>query len=161
MSRGRVGAPNVYGVDAGRCGSVINMPDRCHQSNRRAKLASTPPGAGLAHGRVAVSWTAGAGGAGQRQGSVPSEIQHTGALLQISLVRFLASVPRPAAFTGLVVLAAALALLPIDPLRPSAVVVKLAGIIALLIVVAAGDVFATASRARGGSEYPLRRPIAR
>jgi hypothetical protein len=148
MRRGRVGPPNVYGVDAGRRGSVISMPARCHQSNRRGKLASTPPGAGLAHGRVAVR---------------PSEIQQTGALLQIGwLAGSLASVRRPAAFTGLLVsLAAALALLVIDPLRPSVVAGKLAGIIALPVVVAAGDVFATASRARGGPEYPLRRPIAR
>jgi succinate-acetate transporter protein len=108
---------------------------------------------GLEHGWLAVK---------------PSEIQHTVALFQISwlaglLLLALASVRLPAAFTALFVsFAAALALLLINTLGPSAVAGKLAGIVALLIGAAAGYVFlATASRASGGREYPIGRPIAR
>jgi succinate-acetate transporter protein len=99
---------------------------------------------------------------------MPSVSQHTGARLQISplagsLLLVLASLPRPAAFRVLFVsLGAALALLLIDTHGPSAVAGKLTGIIALLTAAAAGYVLlATASRAKRGLEYPLRRPSAR
>jgi succinate-acetate transporter protein len=98
----------------------------------------------------------------------PVDVQHTVALFQISwLVGFLllaiASVRLPAAFTALFVsFSAALALLLIGTLAPSATAGKIAGVVALLIGAAAGYVFlATASRASGGREYPLGRPLVR
>ena len=108
---------------------------------------------GLAHGWLAVG---------------PNEIQHTVALFQISwlavfLFLSLASVRLPAAFTVLFVsFVVALALLLIDTLGPSTTAGKLAGVIVLLIGAAAGYVFiAIASRASGGPEYPIGRPLAR
>ena len=107
---------------------------------------------GLAHGWLRVS---------------PSDIQHTVALFQISwlavfLLLALASVRLPAAFTALFVsFAIALALLLVGTLGPSTTAGKLAGIIVLLIGAAAGYVFlAIASRASGGPEYPIGRPLA-
>jgi len=75
----------------------------------------------------------------------------------------LASVRLPAVFTALFVsFAGALALLLIGTLGRSTLAGKLAGIVALLIGAAAGYVFlAVASRASGGREYPIGRPIAR
>jgi succinate-acetate transporter protein len=108
---------------------------------------------GLAHGWLGVA---------------PSDVQHTVALFQISwLAAFvllaLASVRLPFAFTVLfVAFAAALVLLLINTLGPSASAGKAAGIVVLVIGAAAGYVFlAIASRASGGPEYPLGRPIAR
>jgi uncharacterized protein len=108
---------------------------------------------GLAHGWLRVS---------------PSDIQHTVALFQISwlavfLLLALASVRLPAAFTALFVsFAIALVLLLVNTLGPSTTAGKLAGIIVLLIGAAAGYVFlAIASRASGGPEYPIGRPLAR
>jgi len=108
---------------------------------------------GLAHGWLTVR---------------PSEAQHTVALFQISwLVVFillgLASVRLPAVFTALFAsFAGALALLLISTLGPSTLAGNLAGVAALLIGAAAGYVFlAVASRASGGREYPIGRPIAR
>ena len=107
-------------------------------------------------------------GAGAGFGVRPGEIQHTVALFQISwlavfLLLALASVRLPAAFTALFVsFAIALALLLVDTLGPSTTAGKLAGIIVLLIGAAAGYVFlAIASRASGGPEYPIGRPLAR
>ena len=108
---------------------------------------------GLAHGWLRVN---------------PTDIQHTVALFQISwlavfLLLAVASVRLPVAFTALFVsFSAALALLLINTLGRSAVAGTLAGLIALLIGAAAGYVFlAIASRASGGPEYPIGRPIAR
>ena len=108
---------------------------------------------GLVHGWLGVS---------------PGDVQHTVALFQISwLVGFLllgvASVRLPAAFTTLFAsFAVALVLLLINTLGPSAPAGKIAGVIALVIGAAAGYVFlAIASRASGGPEYPIGRPIAR
>jgi succinate-acetate transporter protein len=108
---------------------------------------------GLVHGRLGVR---------------PGEIQHTIALFQITwLVVFVligfSSVRLPAAFTALFVSsAAALVLLLISTLGPSTVAGKIAGIVVLLIGAAAGYVFlAVASRAGGGREHPIGRPIAR
>ena len=101
-------------------------------------------------------------------GVAPSEIRHTVALFQISwlavfLLLAVASVRLPAAFTALFVsFATALALLLVATLGPSTTAEKLAGIIVLIIGVAAGYVFlAIASRASGGPEYPIGRPLAR
>lgn len=99
-------------------------------------------------------------------GVKPSDIQHTIALFQISwLAAFLllaaASVRLPAAFTVLFAsFAVTLVLLLIDTLGPSSTAGKIAGILTLLIGVAASYVFlAIASRASGGREYPIGRPI--
>ena len=69
----------------------------------------------------------------------------------------------PAAFTTLFAsFAVALVLLLINTLGPSAPAGNIAGVIALVIGAAAGYVFlAIASRASGGPEYPIGRPIAR
>ena len=103
---------------------------------------------GLAHGWLTVR---------------PSEAQHTVALFQISwLVVFillgLASVRLPAVFTALFAsFAGALALLLVSTLGPSTLAGKLAGIVALLIGVAAGYVFlAVASRAKRRPGIPDR-----
>ncbi|MGO9754313.1 MAG: GPR1/FUN34/YaaH family transporter [Solirubrobacteraceae bacterium] len=101
-------------------------------------------------------------------GVKPSDIQHTIALFQISwLAAFLllaaASVRLPAAFTILfAAFAVALILLLIDTLGPSSTAGKIAGILTLLIGVAASYVFlAIASRSSGGREYPIGRPISK
>ena len=98
----------------------------------------------------------------------PGEIQHTVALFQISwlagfVLLAIASVRLPAAFAALIVsFSAALALLLIGTLAPAATPGKIADILALVIGAAAGYVFlATASRASGGREYPLGRPLVR
>jgi succinate-acetate transporter protein len=100
-------------------------------------------------------------------GVAPTDIQHTVALFQISwLVVFavlaLASIRLPLAFTILfVAFAAALVLLLINTLGPSATAGKIAGVVVLVIGAAAGYVFlAIASRASSGPEYPIGRPIA-
>jgi hypothetical protein len=100
-------------------------------------------------------------------GVLPSDIQHTVALFQISwlaafVVLALASVRLPAAFTILfVAFAAALVLLLINTLGPSVTAGKIAGVVVLVIGAAASYVFlAIASRASSGPEYPIGRPIA-
>jgi uncharacterized protein len=100
-------------------------------------------------------------------GVKPADVQHTVELFQISwlavfLLVAVASVRLPVAFTVLFVsFAVALVLLLIDTLGPSATAGKIAGILTLVIGVAAGYVFlAVASRASGGREYPIGRPIA-
>jgi succinate-acetate transporter protein len=108
---------------------------------------------GLVHGWFAVQ---------------PTEVQHTVALFQISwLAAFaflaIASIRLPAAFTALFAFfIVALALLLISTLGPSATAGKIAGVVVLLIGVAAGYVFlAVASASSGGYEYPIGNPIAR
>jgi succinate-acetate transporter protein len=108
---------------------------------------------GLVHGWFAVQ---------------PSEVQHTVALFQISwLAAFaflaIASTRLPAAFTALFAFfIVALALLLISTLGPSVTAGKIAGVVVLLIGVAAGYVFlAVASASSGGGEYPIGNPIAR
>jgi len=101
-------------------------------------------------------------------GVQPAEVQHTVALFQISWLAVfvflaIASVRLPAAFTALFAFfIAALALLLISTLGPSVTAGKAAGVVVLLIGLAAGYVFlAVASASSGGDEYPIGNPIAR
>jgi succinate-acetate transporter protein len=101
-------------------------------------------------------------------GIAPANVQHTVASFEISwLVAFafvgLASVRLPLLFTVLfVAFEAVLALLLIGTLSPSTTADNIAGVLALIIAVAAGYVFlAVASATSGGPEYPIGNPIQR
>lgn len=98
----------------------------------------------------------------------PADVTHTIALFQISwgvgfVFLTIASVRLPAVFTVLFAsFTAVIALLLIATLGPSTTAGHIAGVLSLLIGLAAGYVFlATASAASGGREYPLGSPVAK
>jgi succinate-acetate transporter protein len=100
-------------------------------------------------------------------GVTPTNVQHTVALFQISwlvvIVFFaIASIRLPLLFTVLfVTFGVVLALLLVATLHTSTTVPsRVAGVLSLIIAVAAGYVFlAVASVASGGQEFPIGRPI--
>jgi uncharacterized protein len=101
-------------------------------------------------------------------GIAPADVQHTVSSFQISwIVAFafvgLASFRLPLLFTVLfATFEAVLVLLLIGTLSPSTTADNIAGVLTLVIAVAAGYVFlAVASATSGGPEYPIGNPIQR